>query len=186
MRTGDEAACREFFDRHFTRLFRFALVRVDGEPRDAEEVAQATLCKALTRLDSFRGEASLFTWLCTFCRHEISALYASRSRTPEVESEESPEIRDALDSLAAAGDGPEQALLRDELAQSVEASLDGLPERYGDVLRWKYIEGLTVQEIAGRADVGLKAAESLLTRARAAFRDAFRAPSGGKRDEVVR
>jgi RNA polymerase sigma-70 factor (ECF subfamily) len=55
----------------------------------------------------------------------------------------------------------------------VQATLDHLPGRYGQVLEWKYIQGLSVDEIATRLGVGYKAAESLLTRARGAFRDAF-------------
>jgi RNA polymerase sigma-70 factor, ECF subfamily len=55
----------------------------------------------------------------------------------------------------------------------VQAILDRLPARYGDALEWKYVEGLSVMEIAERLGVGAKAAESLLTRARTAFRDAY-------------
>ena len=51
--------------------------------------------------------------------------------------------------------------------------MDPLPPRYGDALEWKYIHGLTVKEIAALLEVGPKAAESLLTRARQAFRDGF-------------
>ena len=51
--------------------------------------------------------------------------------------------------------------------------MDVLPERYGDVLEWKYVDGLPVADIAARLDIGPKAAESLLTRARAAFREAI-------------
>ena len=39
----------------------------------AEDIAQATLCRALESLRSYRGEAALFTWLCTLCRREMSA-----------------------------------------------------------------------------------------------------------------
>jgi DNA-directed RNA polymerase specialized sigma24 family protein len=52
-------------------------------------------------------------------------------------------------------------------------TLDALPRRYGDALEWKYVLGLTVEEIAGRLGLGPKAAASLLTRARQAFRDGF-------------
>jgi RNA polymerase sigma-70 factor (ECF subfamily) len=55
----------------------------------------------------------------------------------------------------------------------VRSTLDHLPGRYGDVLEWKYLQDLSVNEIAERLGVGYKAAESLLTRARAAFRDGF-------------
>ena len=59
--------------------------------------------------------------------------------------------------------------------QIVQRVLDHLPPRYATVLEWKYVDELSVQEIASRLGLGLKAAESLLTRARRAFRDAFRA-----------
>jgi TonB-dependent Receptor Plug Domain/Sigma-70, region 4 len=49
-----------------------------------------------------------------------------------------------------------------------------LPSHYADALEWKYIDEAPVQEIATRLGLGPKAAESLLTRARVAFRDAFR------------
>ena len=67
---------------------------------------------------------------------------------------------------------------RREIVRLVQLTLDGLPPKYGDVLEWKYIHGLTVAEIAARLKMGVKAVESLLTRARQAFRDAV-APSGG-------
>ena len=49
-------------------------------------------------------------------------------------------------------------------------TVDALPSHYGDVLEWKYIDDLSVIEIAQRLAIGPKAAESLLTRAREAFR----------------
>jgi DNA-directed RNA polymerase specialized sigma24 family protein len=64
-------------------------------------------------------------------------------------------------------------VLREQVHRIVEATLDALPGRYGDALEWKYIDGLSVQEIADRLRVGPKAAESLLTRARESFRDAI-------------
>ena len=56
----------------------------------------------------------------------------------------------------------------------VQRVLDELPSHYADALEWKYIDELPVQEIADRMGLGLKAAESLLTRSRASFRDVFR------------
>ena len=67
---------------------------------------------------------------------------------------------------------------RREIVRLVQLTLDSLPAKYGDVLEWKYIHGLSVAEIAARLKMGSKAVESLLTRARQAFRDAV-APSGG-------
>jgi RNA polymerase sigma-70 factor, ECF subfamily len=178
MVAGDERAFDEFFETYFSGLYRFALARLGGNADAAEEVVQATLCKALTKLSTYRGEAALFTWLCTFCRHEMSAHYARHQRsaqeTPLIE--DTPEIRAALESIgAASADAPDERLRRRELARLVQVTLDSLPPRYGDALEWKYIQELSVSDIAARLNVGPKAAESLLTRARQAFRDGFAA-----------
>jgi RNA polymerase sigma-70 factor (ECF subfamily) len=173
---GEERAFEEFFEAYFPRLYRFALARLDYDGDAAEEVVQATLTKVIRKLHTFRGEAALFSWLCTFCRHQISAFYRQRQRQPRPVDmmEEEPEIMAALESLAAASEGdPDEQLRRKELGRLVQVTLDHLPPRYGDALEWKYIHGLTVKEIAALLEVGPKAAESLLTRARQAFRDGF-------------
>ena len=66
---------------------------------------------------------------------------------------------------------PEMDAWRRDVRRLVQATIDALPTRYGDVLEWKYIDGLSVREIGSQLDVGPKAAESLLTRARNAFRE---------------
>ena len=183
MLARDEQAFDQFFQANAPGLYRFALARLDRDGDAAEEVAQATLSRAIGKLATYRGEAALFTWLCTFCRHEISAHYARRRRTAHEAPlvEEMRDVRAALESLGAAStDGPDERLRRQEVARLVQMTLDHLPGRYGDALEWKYIQELSVQEIAARSKVTPKAAESVLSRARAAFRDAFAAVHGGR------
>jgi RNA polymerase sigma-70 factor (ECF subfamily) len=174
---GDQSAFEQFFADYFPRVYRFARVRLEGRDDAAEEVVQTTLIKALAKIHTYRGEAALLTWLCTFCRHEVAAWHARTGRTSEVALENTgPDGRAVLDALALlAQDDPERALDRSQLCALVHATLDHLPPRYGDALEWKYIEGLSVEEIAGRFDMGYKAAESLLSRARQAFREGFSA-----------
>ena len=172
---GEDDAFDEFFEGYFPGLYRFALTRVDHDEDAAEEVAQATMCKVITKLSTYRGEAALFTWLCTFCRHEISA-YFKRNRivARKVDLiEDAPEVRAAMESLGATFAGPESALDREELGRLVQVALDRLPRNYGNVLEWKYLDDQSVKQIAGRLKLSPKAAESLLTRARDAFRDCF-------------
>ena len=172
---GDATAFDQFFDSHAAGLYRFALARMRGNADAAEDVVQATLSAAIRKLATYRGEAALFTWLCTFCRHEISAHYRRTGRfAPEVPLlEDAPEIRAALEALGAAGERPDERLRQTEVARLVRLTLDYLPERYGDALEWKYLEEISVEEIAARLEVSPKAAESVLSRARDAFRDAF-------------
>lgn len=173
---GDERAFDEFFDACFAPMYRYALSRLDGDADAAEEVAQNAMMKAVRKLDTYRGEAALLSWLLTFCRHEISAWWERARREPSSPAlrEDQPIAQAALDALASdAGADPESIAARRETSRLVQVALDRLPRHYGDVLEWKYIEGAAVSEIAARLGTGVKAAESLLTRARAAFRDAF-------------
>jgi RNA polymerase sigma-70 factor, ECF subfamily len=177
---GDQAAFDEFFDRYFPRLYRFAVARLANDEDAAEDIVQQVLIRALGRLHTYRGEAALLTWLCTLCRREIAARLENQDRRREVPLvDDRPEIRMAIDALAASElVDPETSLQRRELAELVRLTLDHLPGHYGDVLEWKYMQELSVHEIAGRLGVGYKAAESLLTRARAAFRDGFALVTG--------
>ena len=172
---GEEAAFRQFFDGHFSRLYRFALRRTEGDHDAAEEIAQNTLITAMRKLHTFRGEATLFTWLCAICRREVSAWRVVRGRHSALMlSEDAPEIQNQLAALAAvAAQQPDEAFDRGETARLVQVALDLLPGSYSEVLEWKYIYGLTVAEISERMSTGPKAVESLLGRARRSFRQVF-------------
>jgi RNA polymerase sigma-70 factor (ECF subfamily) len=175
LRTGDEAAFEAFFAEYFPRVYRFARVRLAGDDDAAEEVTQATLIKALAKVGTYRGEAALFTWLCSFCRREIAAWCARTGKVTRASlADDSADTRAVLDAIAAlARDDPEQEYERRELSRMVHATLDHLPGKYSDALVWKYLEGTPVEEIARRFGLGYKATESLLTRARQAFREGF-------------
>lgn len=181
LRAGDERAFEDFFAANFHGLYRFVLARVGQDVELAKEITQAGICKALDKLDSYRGEAPLFSWLCAICRFEISAHFRRLHRTPpETELVEDALVtRGALDSLSFDLQGPEDQLLRREVARLVHVTIDHLPPRYRAVLEWKYVDGLSVKEIAARLEVSAKAAESLLTRARQMFRDGFATLAGG-------
>jgi RNA polymerase sigma-70 factor (ECF subfamily) len=175
MLAGDEAAFERFFDASYPLLYRFALVRLGFDRDAAGDVAQAAICKAIVKLRTFLGEAALLTWLCTFCRHELYAFHRRNPARVEGElAEDDPEIRAALESLRASTSQDVEAWLdHDKAASIVQRVLDHLPPHYADALEWKYIDEISVQEIGVRLGLGPKAAESLLTRARRAFRDAF-------------
>lgn len=174
--SGDEAAFERFVADYYPRLYRFAYRRVAGNRDVALDIVQATFEKVIPRLGSWRGEAPLFSWMCGFCRFQIAAVWKEQQRElPEDE----PNVRAALDSLTAI-ESPEHDLQRKELGRVVRMVLDHLPRHYDEVLEWKYIAGLSVNEIAQRLSVTSKAAESLLSRAREAFRDAFTELAGGE------
>ena len=181
MLSGDERAFAEFFDGYFPGLYRFALTRLAGDEDAAEEVVQATMGRAMRKIGTYRGESALFTWLCTFCRHEIAA-FCRRAHRDQVSvglTEDDPAIATALAALAAGETAQEGALERAETRRLVHVVLEGLPPRYAQALEWKYVDGSSVQEIADRLQTSVKAAESMLTRAREAFRRSFAVLAGG-------
>ena len=188
MLAGDERAFGSFFDEYFPRVYRFALPRLNRDVELAKDVVQATLIKAVRGLPGFRGEAALFTWLCRICRREIAdQLGRLRQHTAQVVLiDDDPEVRAVLESLAApeTADPPRRHDTA-ELQKVVHAVLDRLPGRYGEALELKYIEGRSVEEIGVRLGIGHTAAQSLLARARVAFRDAIESVFGATAGDVL-
>lgn len=173
---GDDRAFEAFFDDNYARLYRFALARLGGDASAAEEVAQIALCKATRKLDSYRAESALFTWLCAICRNAISDWLKKQGRYREhiVLTEDLPEVAAAVDSLTMpAALEPEAGYERSEAHRLIQVALDRLPAKYGDVLEWKYVEGHSVRDIAARLGIGTEAAQSLIARAKRAFADVY-------------
>ncbi|MEZ5565662.1 MAG: RNA polymerase sigma factor [Gammaproteobacteria bacterium] len=188
MLAGDERAFTAFFDDYFPRVYRFALPRLNSDSNAATEVVQATLVKAMRNLAHFRGDASLFTWVCQICRNEVVDYLRREGRHARnvVLMEDSPEVRAAVDAIA----GPElnepiHQYSQQEVRNLVRVVLDRLPPRYGDALEMKYVEGRSVDEIGQELGIGTTAAQSLLARARIAFRDAVETVFGAAAQDVM-
>jgi RNA polymerase sigma-70 factor (ECF subfamily) len=175
---GDERAFREFFDEYFDRLYRFGLSRVRDNPSLAEEAAQRTLCRAVRKLDGFRGESSLFSWLAGICRNELADLLeiSNRDAARQVSLESDPSGQRAAQHHAADfQQEPEQLTAKNERTIQIESILRQLPGRYGEILRWKYLDDLSTEAIAAKLEVSYDAAQSTLQRARLAFKSAANA-----------
>jgi RNA polymerase sigma-70 factor (ECF subfamily) len=157
LRAGDESAFETFAEHYIAGLYRFALRRLDNDRELTREIVQSTVCKVIEKLDTYRGEAPLFTWLCACCRNEIAAHFRRAGRRPrEVEL-----VDDVPQEPAA------------DTAELVHAALDRLPPTYAHAMEWRYLDGLEVADVAQRLALTYKAAESLLSRARSAFREAY-------------
>lgn len=173
---GDQAAFETFFREYFPRLYRFTLARVNADADLAEEVVQRTMCRVVQKMESYRGEALLFTWLCQICRNELTSTFRERGMkgATAVPLEDHPAIRAALESITVDSDMPETRQKQEELARFVRLTLEYLPAKYATALELKYIRGCSVDEIGEQLAISSKAAESVLSRARAAFKEAFR------------
>ncbi len=159
LRAGDEGAFETFADHYIAGLYRFALRRLDRDRELTREIVQSTVCKVIEKLDTYRSDAPLFTWMCAICRNEIAAHFRRAGRRPkEVEL-----LEDVAQEPARGSDATEL----------VHAALDRLPPTYARAMELKYLDGLEVADVAQRLAVTYKAAESLLSRARRAFREAY-------------
>jgi RNA polymerase sigma-70 factor, ECF subfamily len=185
---GDERAFEAFFNAYFPRVYRFALPRLNRDVEATREVVQATLAKAMRRIGDFRGESALFTWICQICRREAVDYIRSRRRHVKhlVLIDDRADLRSAIEAIEA----PEEYDLvrqygRAEVGRLVRVVLDRLPSNYGDALEWKYMEGSSVEEIGERLGIGTIAAQSLLARARIAFREALEQVFGAEAADIA-
>lgn len=187
MLAGDERAFEAFFNAYFPRVYRFALPRLNGDVDATREIVQLTLSKAIGNLATFRGESGLFTWICQICRNEVVDHIRARRRMRHVVLiDDLPGMRAVIESVEA----PEEYDLlktygRVEAARLVRVVLDRLPSSYGDALEWKYMEGHSVEVIGERLGIGTTAAQSLLARARQAFREGLESVFGADASDIA-
>jgi RNA polymerase sigma-70 factor (ECF subfamily) len=161
---GDEQAWRAWYEESFAALDAYVLWRCAGLRDLADDIVQETWLTAVRRVRTFDPERGSFAgWLrgiaVNVIRHHLRRVRSNSHFR-------------ALDL----GDRPapvDTSLERRETAERIARALAGLPERYEAVLRAKYLEQQAVDTIAAAWNETPKAVESLLTRARQAFRERF-------------
>ncbi len=168
---GDAQALETFYQRYFTRLYRFVYYQVGGSHEDAQDVLQDALIAALKSLHSFRGDSSLYSWLCGVAWNKAADLRRREYRMAQVEQRSIKDLRETKELEITPA--PDSALLRQENKERVHQTLSSLPAHYRQVLVLKYAEGLPVEDIAHIMRRTFKSTESLLTRARSAFRESY-------------
>ena len=163
---GDERAWQAWYEEHFADLYGYVLWRCAGLRDQADEVVQETWLTAVRRIRSFDPAQGPFGgWLRGIAAHLLRNHFRKEFRRATRQQ--------TLDDLDAPSTGDAE-LQRQEQAERVARALIALPERYEAVLRAKYLEGYSVVEIAEASGETPKAIESLLTRARQAFREIYR------------
>ncbi len=172
--SGDRDAATALLELHLDSLYEFVHWRVGRNRALAEDVVQDTFLIALERLAAFDGRSSLHTWLCGIAKNRLRTERRKRRpvRVEDLLAEADPEI----DAILAAVDReplPEWILEQAETQELVGAALSSLPPEYRRVLIDKYVEELSVEEIAKQRRKTPKSAESTLHRARLAFAKIF-------------
>ena len=169
---GDQEAIQMFCNSYFPKVYRFALARLPTE-QDAEDVVQVVLTNAARRMETYRGEAPLLGWLYQITRREVSKQLGAAARHADLLHVEEDASTAALVARIPApeSDEPDVASGRKQFARRIHALLDLLPDHYARALELKYVDGYSTREIARSLDMGDVAVQSLLARARHAFRE---------------
>jgi RNA polymerase sigma-70 factor (ECF subfamily) len=164
---GDERAWQAWYDEAFEPLYRYVHWRSGGLDDLADEIVQETWLTAVRRMRRFDPRrASFLAWL----RGIAGNVLRNRLRSRLARKSHREPLRSEPPSDASA----ETDLIERERAERVAAALADLPEQYEAVLRAKYLDSASVAQIAEASGQTAKAVESLLARAREAFRQKYR------------
>ena len=123
------------------------------------------MMQAVTHMKTYRGEAAMFSWLCQIGRNRIHAHLKKYKKQPVVHIGDHAEIREIMDNI---NDEillkPEKVYVNDNLRELIFSTLDHLPHGYGDLLELKYLDKLSVEEIAHQLDTTTTTIQSKLAR----------------------
>ncbi len=191
LRRRDEAAFSELVRLHQDRIFS-VVYRMLGDREEARDVAQEVFVTVFRRIDDFRGDSGLSTWLyrvaVNHCKNRIRhTRRRGRGRTSSVD-----DMTDAQWAAATTGAGgpsgtglrapdrPDDLLAARRLAERLQARLDALDPGLRALIVLRDIEGLSYAEIAAVTGQPLGTVKSRIHRGRLALRR-DEGPDGGSR-----
>ena len=177
LRAGRSDAYALLMRRNNQRLYRLArgILRDDSE---AEEAVQEGYVRAFTRLDGFKGEASLATWLARIVLNE--AMGRLRRRRPTVDLDA---VAETLTEDAPARPGPEQAAARREIRRAIETAVDALPPGFRSVFILRAVEQMSIEETAASLGIPGETVKTRLHRANKLLRAALSEQFGALLDD---
>lgn len=166
---GKRGAATRFYRELAPAVRRYLKVKL-ARSEDVEEITQDVFLSALDSLPLFRGEAEITTWLLSIARHEVADYYRKRYVRRVVEK-----TAPLLEELLVDVKTPEFELKKQQTRRRFVKAYTKLSQQHQDILSYKFELGMSVKEIAGKMEMGFKATESALYRARMAFRVEYEA-----------
>jgi len=164
--SGKAGAATIFYKTYAPKLKRYLVTKLpEGE---VEEILQDTFLSAFDSLSLYRGESSISTWLISIARHEVADFYRRRYVRERVEKT-APLFENMVSEIMS----PEFVYRKNKIEKRFFGAYRSLSKSHQDVLSYKYELSMSVKEIAKRMEMSFKATESLLFRARSAFREEY-------------
>jgi RNA polymerase sigma-70 factor (ECF subfamily) len=161
--SGDEPSLRYFYQTYSSKLVAFVRRRL-GDEKDVEEIVQDTFLASLDALRDFTFKCSLSTFLCSIAKRKVVDFYRKK-KLKKVLFSQFPQIESLLSLLTT----PEEKLDEKLLVEKIENTFNKLSPRYKKILKLKYVDGFSVDEIAHELSMSFKGIESMLFRARKSF-----------------
>lgn len=164
--SGDPAATRDLYEANVDRVYRLTY-RLAGDEELAREYTQDTFVRAFQRLDQFRGDAALSTWLHSIA---VSVTFNGLRKVKRIASRElAVEDLGGMESPHAAASPPAEPDLKERLHRAI----DDLPEMYRTAVVMHDVEGYTHEEIGDVLGVAAGTSKARLFRARRMLREAL-------------
>jgi RNA polymerase sigma-70 factor (ECF subfamily) len=183
LQARDETAVHELAERYGSRIYQLALRQMKNR-EDAEEVTQDVLMKVYRKIDAFRGDSALSSWIyrITF-NTAMSRLRTSKLARVAQQHERNRDSEDenlrAVRQPADWSNMPDEELLRAQLRRAVVAAIQDLPEIYRVPVVLRDIEGLSTEEASTRLHVKDQTLKSRLHRGRLMLRARLQAFTSG-------
>lgn len=166
---ASEDEFRIFYDRALPRVFGYVFHRCGGDRSVAEELTQQTFSEAVRKRHTFNGSADPLTWLTAIARHKLADHFRRLDR------DEHRRLRLVVREIATAAE--DRAWRRTDEREAIVRALATLPALQRAVLVLHYADGLSVREIGVELRKSESSIESLMTRAREAFRRSYEEPT---------
>jgi RNA polymerase sigma-70 factor, ECF subfamily len=182
---GDKRAFELLVEKYQRKLARL-LSRLIRDPAEVEDVAQEAFVKAYRALPSFRGDSAFYTWLYRIGINTAKNYLVAQGRRPptstEVEAEDAEGYAEG--ELLRDINTPESLLLSKEIAGTVNAAIESLPDELRSAIQLRELEGMSYEEIAELMDCPIGTVRSRIFRAREAIAERLKpllAPAKDKR-----
>lgn len=172
---GDFEAFTELVNANKDKLYGFVR-RLAADPDDANDIVQETFLRAIDKIDQFRGDSAFGTWLTSIALNQARALFAQRKRVDLKPLEEY--LPGAADQPHGEHDfrlfdwkDPHSRLEAAEVRSIIGEALEELPYMYREAFVLRYVEEMSVKEVAETIGQSEAATKSRILRARVALRD---------------
>jgi RNA polymerase sigma factor (sigma-70 family) len=173
-RHGDREAFRQIMRRGNQRLFRVAR-GVLNDDDEAEDAVQEAWTLAFTKLDGFRGEASLLTWMTRIVLNECYGRLRRRKPTVGIEQIEAAQQQHGDGRVLMfpnryGSEDPAADASRAQMRGLIERAIEALPEPFRVVFVMRDIEECSIEETASMLDIRAETVKTRLHRARRLLR----------------